>query len=134
MHIDGFAKFANANTIITMDSIDLWYWYLSPTDITKLYTSTNKNGVKYNFVYLPLTQNDVITAYGKNLGYKGSYVNYYVSNSKVLVPVYNDPNDAVAINILKTVYPAKSVVGIDCRNLYEQGGMVHCVTQQQPMQ
>ena len=56
MHIDGFAKFANANTIVTMDSLDLWYWYLSPTDITKLYTSTNKNGVKYNFVYLPLTQ------------------------------------------------------------------------------
>lgn len=133
MHIDGFAMFANASTIVTMDSLSLNYWYLSASDITKLYSATNINGVHYNYVYLPLTQNNVVTAYGKNLGYKGSYVNYYVSNSKVLVPIYSDPNDQVAINMLKTVYPGKSVVGIDCRNLYEQGGMVHCVTQQQPL-
>lgn len=133
MHIDGFAAFANDHTIVTMDSLDLDYWYLSPSDITKLYSAKNKNGVAYNFVYVPLTQNDVVTTYGKNLGYKGSYVNYYISNSKVLVPIYNDPNDQVAINIFKSIYPGKSVVGIDCRNLYEQGGMVHCVTQQQPL-
>lgn len=131
-HIDGFATFANANTIVTMDSIDLWYWYLQPADITKLYTANKSNGTPYNIVKLPLTQNDVSTAYGKNLGYKGSYCNYYIANTRVLVPIYNDPNDVVALNILKAVYPGKTVVGIDCRNLYEQGGMVHCVTQQQP--
>lgn len=50
----------------------------------------------------------------------------------MLVPKYNDPNDGVAIGIIQTLYPTKTVVGIDVRNLYENGGMIHCVTQQQP--
>ena len=54
-------------------------------------------------------------------------------NDVVLVPNYNDPNDAVANGIIQTLYPNRTVVGIDVRNLYANGGMVHCVTQQQPL-
>ncbi len=133
MHIDGFARFGNATTIVTMNTADLTYWEVPQADITKLLAAKNKNGVAYTFVNLPLTKNNVKTAYGKDLGYKGSYVNYYTANNRVLVPTYNDPNDAVAIQKLQQLYPTKTVVGIDCRNLYENGGMVHCVTQQQPL-
>lgn len=133
MHIDGFARFGDENTIVTMNATNLNYWEVPQSDITKLYAAKDANGQAYDFVYLPLTQNDVKTAYGKNLGYKGSYVNFYVANTKVLVPFYNDPNDQVAKNILQSLYPTKTVVGIDIRNLYENGGMIHCVTQQQPL-
>ena len=68
----------------------------------------------------------------KNLGYKGSYANYYIANNKILVPNYNDANDAVANQIIQKLYPIKTIVGIDVRNLYANGGMIHCVTQQQP--
>jgi agmatine deiminase len=132
MHIDGFAKFANKNTLVTMSETDLLYWEVPQTDINKLYLSKNKSGAAYNFVKLPLTKNNVITTYGKNLGYKGSYLNYYIANSRVLVPTYNDPNDNVAIQAIQKLYPTKTVVGIDVRNLYANGGMIHCVTQQQP--
>jgi hypothetical protein len=50
----------------------------------------------------------------------------------VLVPNYLDPNDAMANQIIQAMYPSRTVVGIDVRNLYENGGMIHCVTQQQP--
>ncbi len=132
MHIDGFARFHDSTTIVTMDSIDLVYWEVPPTDISILYNAQNINGELYNYLYLPLTVNDVVTTWGQNLGYKGSYVNYYIANSVVLVPIYNDPNDNVAISILQEIYPTRTVVGIDVRNLYSQGGMIHCVTQQQP--
>lgn len=132
MHIDGFARFANENTIVTMNNADLQYWEVPQADINTLYAAEDANGSPYDFVYLPLTQNDVVTAYGKNLGYKGSYVNFYEANDKVLMPKYNDPNDNVAKGILQGLYPNKTVVLIDVRNLYEWGGMVHCVTQQQP--
>lgn len=132
-HIDGFAKFANDSTLVTMNNTDLLYWGLSPTDITTLYESSNVSNVPYNKVYVPLTQNDVVTTYGNNLGYKGSYCNYYIGNTVVLVPNYNDPNDAVANAIIQGLHPGRTVIGIDCRNLYENGGMVHCVTQQQPV-
>ena len=132
-HIDGFARFGNSTTIVTMEANDLLEYDVLQTDIDKLFQAKNKLDVAYNFVKLPLTQNNVVTTFGKNLGYKGSYINYYIANTKILVPVYNDPNDIIAINALKNLYPSKTVVGIDVRNLYEQGGMIHCVTQQQPM-
>lgn len=132
MHIDGFARFANATTIVTMNRTDLQYWQVTASDITKLYAAKKVNGNAYTFEYLPLTKNNVVTAYGKDLGEKGSYVNFYVGNTRVLVPSYNDPNDVVAKNSLQRLYPTKTVVSIDVRNLYENGGMIHCVTQQQP--
>ena len=133
-HIDGFARFGDENTIVTMDQNDLLNFDVKQSDIDKLYASKNKNGKPYTFLKVPLTQNNVVTTIGHNLGYKGSYINYYISNSKVLVPNYKDPNDTKANAIIQTLYPNRTVVGIDVRNLYENGGMIHCVTQQQPQE
>ena len=132
-HIDGFARFGNSSTIVTMENNDLLYYDVKQSDINKLYAATNKDGVAYNFLKLPLTQNNVVTTYGQNLCYKGSYCNYYIANTKVLVPSYNDPNDQTALQLLQTLYPNRTVVGIDFRNVYANGGMTHCVTQQQPL-
>jgi len=133
MHIDGFARFHDSTTIVTMENPDLLYWEVPASDISILYNAQNVNGEPYNYVYLPLTVNNVVTTWGQNLGYKGSYVNYYIGNAVVLVPTYNDPNDAVAVSILQTIYPTRTVIGIDVRNLYSNGGMIHCITQQQPV-
>lgn len=132
MHIDGFARFGPGNTIVTMSRDDLQYWELTSQDINTLYSAKNPAGLPYTYITIPLTQNNVVTTYGKNLGYQGSYVNYYITNDKVLVPTYNDPNDPIALSAIQTIYPTRKVVGIDARNLYANGGMVHCVTQQQP--
>ena len=133
MHIDGFAKFIDTTTIVTLDSADLSYWGLSNQDISTLLNAVDKHGNPYSFVYLPLTHNDVVTNWGSNLNFKGSYVNYYIANDVVLVPTYDDPNDATVLQIIQNQYPNKTIVGIDCRNLFYLGGMVHCVTQQQPV-
>jgi len=132
-HIDGFARFADPNTIVTMERNDLLDYDVRSRDIDVLMAATNKDGNSYTFVTVPLTQNNVVKPDGTNLGYKGSYVNFYSGNSVVLVPNYNDPNDAVANAIIQGIYPDRTVVGIDMRSLYENGGMVHCVTQQQPV-
>jgi agmatine deiminase len=132
-HIDGFAVFGNSTTIVTMSEDDLLAYDVLQRDIHKLYTATNKEGQAYTYVQVPLTQNTVKKTDGADLGYKGSYINYYIANNTVLVPNYNDPNDAVANGIIQSLYPSRTVVGIDVRNLYENGGMVHCVTQQQPL-
>jgi len=132
MHIDGFAKFHEGNTIITMDSTSLAYWDVPASDITTLFNATNADGVNFEFVFLPLTQNDVVTTWGDNVQFKGSYVNYYIGNTVVLVPTYDDPNDEVAIAMIQEIFPTRTAVGVDCRNLFWGGGMVHCVTQQQP--
>ena len=133
-HIDGFARFGLPGTIVTMSSADLQYWGVSNVDISRLYSARDVAGRSYKRVLLPLTRNNVRTTYGYNLGYKGSYVNFYVSNGQVLMPTYNDPHDVIAKQILQTAFPNRVVVGIDFRNAYRYGGMIHCVTQQQPVE
>ena len=133
-HIDGFARFANSTTIVTMSEKDILDFDVKQEDIDKLFSAKNKDKIPYSFIKVPLTKNTVVTTNGTDLGYKGSYVNYYIANKNVLVPNYNDPNDAIANAIIQTLYPNRKVVGIDVRNLYKNGGMVHCVTQQQPKQ
>lgn len=132
MHIDGIAKFANNTTIVTMNEHDLQEWGVTSKDINTLYQATNINNQTYTKVILPLTAQDVVTKKGKHLNYKGSYINYYIANNVVLVPNYQDPNDTVANQIIASLYPNRKVIGIDVRNLYKYGGMIHCVTQQQP--
>ncbi|PFM64170.1 agmatine deiminase [Bacillus cereus] len=132
-HIDGFAKFHDKSTIITLAEDDLVEWGLSNKDIDTLMRAKNAAGGKYKYVYLPLSKNKVTLESGKTLDYKGSYVNYYIGNKVVLVPNYNDPNDKIANETIQKLYPDRKVVGIDVRELYKNGGMIHCITQQQPV-
>ena len=133
MHIDGLMKFINGHTLVTMKKDDLLDMGLSEKDVQTLYAATNVKGERYQKIDVPATKNKVKTAYGKQLDYKGSYVNYYVANGVVLVPNYGDANDEVANKIIQQHYSDRKVIGIDVRNLYENGGMVHCITQQQPL-
>lgn len=132
-HIDGFARFHGNNTIVTLNHTDQAYWGVSFSDRTIINNAINTEGVPFEIVHLPLTVNDVVTTWGESVGYRASYTNYYIANGVVLVPNFDDPNDEVANGIVSELYPNKNVVGIDCRNMLFVGGMVHCVTQQQPI-
>lgn len=131
-HIDGFLRFRDEHTIVTMNTADLNYWFVNAADRDLIFNALNTDGEAYDYVYLPLTDKNVKTTEGMNTGSKGSYVNYYEGNQVVLVPVYADDNDSLALSIMQDLYPDKEVIGIDCRNMFYWGGMVHCVTQQQP--
>ena len=64
---------------------------------------------------------------------KGNYINCYCGNKVVLIPQYNDPNDQIALNLIQSAYPGRKVVGIDAKAIIKRGGMIHCITQQQPI-
>ncbi len=133
MHVDGFLRFADPRTIVTMADADLSYWGLPDADVDVIRAATDVDGKGYRRLDLPLTAEDAVTTYGLDLDFKGSYVNFYVANTVVLVPTYADANDAVALGLLQELFEERTVIGIDCRNLFRDGGMVHCVTQQQPL-
>lgn len=61
-----------------------------------------------------------------------TYANYLVINGAVLVPVYNDPADKAALNVIQKAFPEREVLGIDCSTLLLQHGSLHCVTMQIP--
>ncbi|MEZ5227654.1 MAG: agmatine deiminase family protein [Acidimicrobiales bacterium] len=60
-----------------------------------------------------------------------SYINHYVCNGAVILCSFDDPNDQQAAAILAEQYPG-AVVLVDARSIFECGGGIHCITQQQP--
>ena len=62
----------------------------------------------------------------------GSYVNCYLGNGVVVVPVFDDRHDAEALAIYAELLPDRTVVPVPGREILLGGGNVHCVTQQVP--
>ena len=61
-----------------------------------------------------------------------SYANFLITNAKVLVPTFNDPNDRTALGILAECFPGRAVVGIHAVDLVWGLGTVHCLTHEEP--
>jgi agmatine deiminase len=61
-----------------------------------------------------------------------TYANFLVINGTVLVPTYRDPSDEAALEIVRTAFPDRNIIGIDCLPLIKQHGSLHCVTMQLP--
>ena len=61
-----------------------------------------------------------------------SYVNYYTGNGFIAVPVFNDPKDKDAIELLQKLYPDRVIEPIYAREILLGGGNIHCITQQLP--
>ena len=61
-----------------------------------------------------------------------SYANYYTGNGFVALPVFNDPNDQKAIDLLTRLYPGRKIIPIYAREILLGGGNIHCITQQVP--
>ncbi|WP_280832719.1 agmatine deiminase family protein [Mycolicibacterium frederiksbergense] len=61
-----------------------------------------------------------------------SYINHLVVNGGVIACSFGDPVDGTAAAILGDQYPGRTVVTVDARPLFERGGGIHCITQQQP--
>ncbi|MFE7709216.1 agmatine/peptidylarginine deiminase [Streptomyces sp. NPDC057486] len=61
-----------------------------------------------------------------------SYLNYYIANGGVVVPVAGVPQDEAALEVIATAYPGRKVVGVKAPAIAYGGGGVHCITQQIP--
>ena len=61
-----------------------------------------------------------------------SYVNHYVANGAVILCAFGDPRDQQAAAILAEAYPGRTVELVDAREIFANGGGIHCITQQQP--
>ncbi len=62
----------------------------------------------------------------------GSYVNFYIANGGIVMPLLDPATDRAASTKLKRLFPGRRVVGVPAREILLGGGNVHCITQQVP--
>src|SRR6266853_5974303 len=128
-HVDDITRFVAPNPVITM---------VEPNERSENYAALHANlgrlknaradGQKLEIVEIPMPRPVVFE--GRQL--PASYANFYIANGAVLVPVFNDPNDRIALNTLVEIFPTREIVPIYCGDLIWGFGALHCMTQQQP--
>ncbi len=129
-HVDDLARFVAPDTIVTMveaNAQDANYSALNH-NLGRLRAARNQNGQRLNIVEIPMPRPVVFE--GRRL--PASYANFYIANGVVLVPVFNDPNDGVALNTLCKLFPTREVVPVYAGDLIWGFGALHCMTQQEP--
>lgn len=62
----------------------------------------------------------------------GSYVNFLISNGRIIAPQLDPNTDAQALRELGQIFPRHEVIGVPTREILLGGGNIHCITQQIP--
>jgi agmatine deiminase len=62
-----------------------------------------------------------------------SYVNFYIANGGVVVPLLDARTDRAALAKIRRLFPGRKVVGVPAREILLGGGNIHCITQQIPL-
>ncbi len=130
-HVDDLCRFVNATSLVTVRESN-------PKD--QNYSALEENWERLQGVALEDGSKPSVTALPMPapLNFRGnrlpaSYANFYIANAAVLVPTFNDPNDSVALGILRELIPDRPVIGIHAVDLVWGLGALHCITQQQPL-
>lgn len=128
-HVDNLARFADPQTIVHASCEDPSDAHFDPLQrmAAELRTLRRADGLPYRLVPLPLPGPVTGTA-GHRL--PASYVNFLIINNAVLVPIFEDPADAIALDRLGACFAEREIIPIDARPLLEQGGGLHCISMQ----
>lgn len=133
-HIDDLARFIDCGTIIAGVEKD----HGSPNyrvldeNFGRLKSFLGHDGKPFEVV--PIHMPEACEVPGWRLPVlPASYVNFLIVNGGVLVPTFRQhKNDDRALGMLRELFGDREVVGIDCLDLVEEGGTLHCISQQQP--
>jgi agmatine deiminase len=129
-HIDDLTRFVDETTVVTVveqDPSDDNYEPLQE-NYRRLLEMTDQDGRPLRVLELPMPA----PVSFEDTRLPASYANFYIGNRVVLLPVFDDANDAVAKRVLESVFPGRRIVGINAVDLVWGLGAFHCVTQQQP--
>jgi len=148
-HVDNIACFARPGVVLltwTEDTTDPQY-EISKDAFDRLSKASDANGRPLEIIKIhqpgPLSMTaeeaqgiDVVEGTEPReagLRLAGSYVNFYLCNGAVIMPLLDPKWDRNAMDILSSAFPGRAVKGIAAREILLGGGNIHCITQQQPM-
>lgn len=148
-HINEIARFAAPNTVLLAKILpgDRYTNLISQESYTRmeenfniLKNSTDQDGKPFKIIRIPMPPTSYSMKDAKGNIPVRSYLNYAVTNGAVLMQIYwkTGRSDGLKATeegvkeILKGVFPGRSLIGIDAENVNLWGGGIHCITQHMP--
>jgi agmatine deiminase len=147
-HIDNLACFARPGVVMltwTDDKRDPQY-AVSRDAFERLAAARDARGRRIEVVKLPMPgplrysaaetsgvqEREAARARIAGMRLAASYVNFYIANGGIVMPLLDARTDRAAAARLKRVFPGRKVVGVPAREILLGGGNIHCITQQVP--
>ncbi|MCZ2482105.1 agmatine deiminase family protein [Aquirufa nivalisilvae] len=129
-HIDDTVRFVNENTVITMvePKVEDENHAVLAQNLSELKEMRLLDGSPLNIIEIPMPEAVVIDEFRA----PGSYANFYICNAAVIVPIFDCPQDALALDILSQLFTDRPVIGLSAREIIWGQGSFHCLTQQEP--
>lgn len=127
-HIDDFARFSSPSSVLCAFSDQGENAPVLERNWSLLEKAKDRFGLELQ--RLPMPEPLYLEEEDRNL--PASYANFYIGNKVVLLPVFEDPMDRTAVEIMSSHFPGREIVPIVARELVYGYGGIHCVTQQEP--
>ncbi|MDF2494267.1 agmatine deiminase family protein [Sphingomonas sp.] len=122
-HVDNLARFVGEGRLalpVAVENDPNWQVYQQAADRARAF------GVEVVPIPSPgrvLRDDEVVPA---------SYMNFYIGNAAVVVPLYGAANDDAAVAAIQAIFPDRRVVGLRADAILTGGGSFHCISQQIP--
>jgi agmatine deiminase len=129
-HIDDLTRFINEDTVVTImpRSVSHPDYSTLKANIKALESMRLPGGKPLNIIELPAPA----PCFEENQLLPCSYANFYIGNSCVIVPLFEDAQDERALDILTQCFKDRAVTGLNSRDIILGLGSFHCLSQQEP--
>lgn len=139
-HIDDIARFINIDTVVAVraeeDNPD---FKVLDANWKVLAKAKDQDGCKLNVIPLPAPKPILYNFPADRFGPGGlnpvpaSYANFLIANDAVVVPIFGQKSDDVALRTLEKNMPGRKIIGVRAESLVVGLGSFHCLSQQEPV-
>ena len=123
-HVDNLARFVAPATLALPVAVG------DDDPNAAVYADAWQRARAFGVTCVPLPSPGRIEVDGETVA--ASYMNFYIGNATVVVPVHGVANDEAAVAAIASLFPDWLVVGLPTDHILTGGGSFHCISQQVP--